>query len=455
MAHMKLHRPRPAASRGRVRMALGACLGAVAMVVSACGTSGIYSIPLPGGANTGDHPLTITADFEDVLDLVPQAAVKVGGVSVGQVKTIELAPDGWSARTKLELRSDVDLPANAVAKIQKTNLLGEKYVEIDPPKTGPSVGTLEDGANIPIDRTGRSIQVEEVFGALSLLLNGGGVAQVQPIIEEMNKAIGGREPQARALLEQFTDLVHGIDDQRQSISRAFDSLDTLTGTVTNQRDEIDGILEELPKGVAILDEQRPEFVEMLKQLDRLGGAGSDVINQTRDDIIKDLRALRPTVQALADNVPALVGALPILPTFPMPDEILQGVKGGYANVWVSVDGQLGELLSNLGVGRPDPRYEKPYGDHQVPVDRSNPWIDGNGPREGWPTVSLLPLANAAPPFQRNEAGMPMGILDDMGAAVQQGADAAQDALPQIGQVPTPAPEPRAPAAGTGGQGGGN
>ena len=167
--------------RSRTRAAVAACASAVAlgMGLSACGTQGVYSIPLPGGADTGDHPMTITADFADVLSLVPQSAVKVGGVAVGQVKSIELAPDGWSARTTLEIRGDVNLPANAIASIKQTNLLGEKFVELDPPSSGASQGTLEDGAQIPLQRTATGTQIEEVFGALSLLLNGGGVAQVQ------------------------------------------------------------------------------------------------------------------------------------------------------------------------------------------------------------------------------------------------------------------------------------
>lgn len=445
--------------RGRGRPLIGAALSAAVLAVSACGTSGIYSIPLPGGADTGDNPMTITADFANVLNLVPQSSVRVGGVTVGEVESIKLAPDGWSARTKLKIRGDVDLPANAVARIEQTNLLGEKFIELDPPSTGPQKGHLESGDLIPLQHTGRDVQIEEVFGALSLLLNGGGVAQIQPIVQEMNKVLDGRQPQARDLLTQFSDLVGGINDQRVSITEALDSLDKLTSTVTHQRDELDGILEELPKGVRILEQERPAFIELLKKLDHLGQVGSGVVNETRDDVLKDLRAIRPTVQALADNVPSLVGALPILPTFPIPDEILQGIQGGYANVWVSLDLRIGETLANLGVGRPDPRYVKPYGDHQVPVDRSNPWIDGNGPRRGWPTVSLLPLVNAAPPFQRTEAALPMGIVGNaadaagaaanaVGKAVQDGIDAArgavEDAVPQIGQASVPVPGDGAP-----------
>lgn len=372
-------------------------VAAVALAATGCG-QGVYSIPLPGGADTGPDPMTITADFADVVDLVPQSAVKVDGVPVGKVSKIELAPDGWSARTSLVLRGDVDLPANAVAQVKQTNLLGEKYIEIEPPASNPSPARLHSGDAIPIQNTGTGAQVEQVLGALSMLLNGGGVAQLQPIIEETNKAVGGREPEVRALLEQFTKLVAGIDEQREDITRAVDSLQTLSGTVAQQRAQIDGVLNELPEGVAILAEQTPQFLGMLDELERLGDVGSDVIYQTRDDVITSLRALRPTLEALGDSAPALVGALPILPTFPIPDEILPAVRGGYANVYVILDLRLGQTLDNLGVGAPDPVYVRPYGDHEVPVDLSNPWIMGNGPRAGWPTVSLLPIPDAAPPF---------------------------------------------------------
>ena len=409
MAANQPGRWRAVASRG---LAVSAALCAVAVGASACGSQGVFAIPLPGGADTGSNPMDITADFADVVDLVPQSAVKVDGVAVGKVTGIELAPNGWDARASLEMRNDVDLPANAVAQVKQTNLLGEKYIEISAPDSNPSPDRLKSGDMIALPNTGTGAQVEEVLGALSMLLNGGGVAQLQPIIEEMNKAVGGREPEVRALFEQFTKLVAGIDEQRDDITRAVDSLSTLSGTVAAQRGQIDGVLNELPEGVAILAEQTPQFLGMLDELERLGDVGSSVINTTRDDVIASLRALRPTLEALGDSAPALVGALPILPTFPIPDEILPAVKGGYANVYVILDLRLGQALDNLGVGAPDPVYVKPYGDPQVPVDLSNPWIMGNGARAGWPTVSLLPIPDAAPPFsERVGAGLPLGLVE--------------------------------------------
>lgn len=384
------------ASPRRAVAVAGLCV--VAVTASGCGSQGIYSLPLPGGPNTGSNPMTLTADFSDVLDLVPQSLVKVNGVPVGKVESIDLAPDGWSARVKMTLRNDVDLPENSTAAVKMTNLLGEKYVELDPPTSAPATTKLASGDMIPLTRTGRSVQLEEVLGAMSLLLNGGGFAQVQPIVQELNKALGGREATVRSLLERTDKLIDGINQQRDDITKALDGLGVLTNTVNGQRDEIGKALDELPKGIAVLNEQEPQFIAMLKQLDRLGQVGTDVITKSRDNLIADLRALRPTVQALAASAPDLIAAAPVLPTFPIPDEILPAIHGGSANVFLSIDTRIGQLLSNLGVGERNPVYVKPYGPHQVPVDPTNPYINGNGPRGGWPTVSLLPPPqNAAPP----------------------------------------------------------
>lgn len=402
------------------RPGAAAALLAGAMVLAGCGTQGVYSIPLPGGADTGSDPLKISADFADVVDLVPQSSVKFNGVTVGKVTSIGLAPDGWSARLDMQVRSDVELPANTRALVQQTNLLGEKYIELEGPETEAPQGRLRSGDVISLDHTDRSAEIEEVFGALSMLLNGGGIAQLQPIVTELNAALGGREPRVRQLFEDFTSLVAGLDEQRADIVAMFDSLGVLSGTVARQRDQIGLALEELPEGIEILADQSDDFTAMLGQLDRLGEVGADVINQTRDDIIADLRALQPTVRALADSSDALIGALPILPTFPVPDEILPAIKGGYGNVWLVLDLRLGQQLEALGVGQPDPVYVKPYGDHHVPVDLENPWIMGNGPRAGWPTVSLLPILDGAPPFHEvvgastpAEGGLLPGGLDDL------------------------------------------
>ena len=109
----------------------------------------VTACALPGGADVGSRPYHVTAQFGDVLDLVPQAAVRVNDVPVGRVDAIRLAPDGWTALVSMTVNVDVRLPADAHAYLRQSSLLGEKYVELAG-NSGPT--TLADGASIPLSR---------------------------------------------------------------------------------------------------------------------------------------------------------------------------------------------------------------------------------------------------------------------------------------------------------------
>lgn len=89
------------------------------MFLAACD---LYDLPLPGSPVDKDHAYQVTADFEDVMNVVPKSPVMVDDVTVGEV--LEVERDGWRAKVTMHLRDDVVLPANAVAEIRQTSLLG-------------------------------------------------------------------------------------------------------------------------------------------------------------------------------------------------------------------------------------------------------------------------------------------------------------------------------------------
>src|SRR5689334_25442770 len=91
-----------------------AALVTLVMLLSGCGFRGAYSFNLPGGADVGDHPMTLQIQFRDVLDLVPQSAVRVADVPVGRVEKISLGSN-WTALVTVVVNGNVHLPANATA----------------------------------------------------------------------------------------------------------------------------------------------------------------------------------------------------------------------------------------------------------------------------------------------------------------------------------------------------
>lgn len=309
---------------------------------SGVGTDGIYDLPLPGGADLGDHPYRVTVQFADVLDLVPQAAVKVNDVVVGRVESIGLGgEDGWTAQVVIAVNGDIELPSDAVASLRQSSLLGEKFVELAEPYRGSGEAApsdrLADGAKITADRTNRHTEVEEVFGALSLLLNGGGIGQLQTINRELSNVMSGNEAEIKAFLANVDQLVTDLDAHRGDITTALDGLDHLTTTLAARDDQIEGALTDLTPGLRELTKQRGALVSMLQSLDSLSDVAVDTIDRAREDMVADLDALAPVLHRLADAGQDLPRALEILPTFPFTDEVLEVAKGDYLNVFIELD----------------------------------------------------------------------------------------------------------------------
>lgn len=316
-----------------------------ASMLTGCGFDGLSDLPLPGGAASGDDAYRVTVQFRDVLDLVPQSAVKVNNVTVGAVEKIEL--DGWRARVVLRVSDSVKLPQNAVAELGQTSMLGEKYVALSAPKEIPAVGRLADGDRIPLSRSSRNQEIEEVLSALSALLNGGGVAQLHTITVELNKALDGRENRVKSLLAELDTFVGGLDKQRAEIVRAMEGLDRLAKTLRKERATIDEAVETIPPGLKVLAGQRKNLTKMLVALDDLSAVGTKVVKASRDDVVANLKHLQPILARLNEAGSDLPNSLELLTTYPFPRSATGAIKGDFTNLRITADLDLKSVYGNL------------------------------------------------------------------------------------------------------------
>jgi len=346
---MRARVPRHAPPRRRAAMTAAAALAAAAaMVLAGCSSSGfngIYSIPLPGGASLGSHPYQVTARFADVLDLVPQSAVKVNDVAVGRVTDIYLPQGSWTASVTMLINGDVHLPANAIAQVEQSSLLGEQYIALSAPPGIHGTGTLANGAVIPEYRTTTNATVEEVLGALSLLLNGGGIDQLHTITSQLAVALNQDEPQFRSLLIRLHTLLANLNVHRGDIMTALDGLNTLSATLAARDRQIGNVLDHLTPGLRVLADERDQLVTMLNSLHKLSGVAVDTINASQASLVTDLRLLTPTLQQLADAGQSLPLALQVLLTYPFTDQVLNDVQGDYLNIYLNVQAAKGTVVT--------------------------------------------------------------------------------------------------------------
>ena len=332
-------------SRAWARPLVAALAGA--LLLSGCDFDGAYDLPLPGSPVDADDSYEVTAEFADILNVVPRSPVMVDDVTVGEVTEVERV--GWHAEITLRVRDDVELPANAIADIRQVSLLGEKYVALEEPTGEPPTGRLGDGDVIGLEATGRNPEVEEVLGALSFLLSGGGVAQLGTITRELNQVMSGRTNNLRSLLRNLDAVVGTLDAQKGDIITALEAMNRLTGTLNAQREVITDAIDATGPAVRVLAEQQEELVTMLTDLQELGQVGTRVIRASREDLLDSLRDLQPVLNRLSASGDSLAPGLNLLLSFPFPQEASEVVLGDYANTSIRFEVSLDNLFRGIGV----------------------------------------------------------------------------------------------------------
>ena len=318
-----------------------------ALLMSGCKFDGAYDLPLPGDKVDEDDGFYVTADFADALNVVPRTAVFANDVPVGQVSEVERV--GWHARVKFLVRKDIELPQNIEIDVRQTSLLGEKYLALVEPAPGTaSDKRLSDGDVIPLSRTSRNPEVEEVLGALSTLLAGGGVAQLKTISHELNAMMNGRQDEVRHLLGNLNRMIGGLNQQKDDIIAAMESIDRLAATLVKEKDVIGAAIDSMGPALKALNRQHKGLMTMLRQLDRLGKVGTRVLNKSADNIVASLRHLQPVLTKLGDAGDSLARGLSMLASFPFPKEAGNIVRGDYANALFQMDINLNTIIKSPG-----------------------------------------------------------------------------------------------------------
>ena len=322
--------------------------------VSACSNwRGVNSLPLPGTQGNGPGAYTIEAQLPDVANIERNSRVRVGDVTVGNVSDIER--QGWHALVTMTINGNVKLPANATATIGQTSLLGSLHIELAPPKGVAPQGVLHDGSIIPLTSGAAFPSTEQTLASVSLLLNGGGLGQIQDITQALSVAFAGRENDLRSLIQQLNTFVGDVNDQKDDIIAAADSLNKLVGQFAAQMPVVDRALTSIPNALSVLKNQRDNLSDALAQLGKFSALVADSTNQTKENLVRELSDLGPVLQSLADAGPALTRSLGLFSTFPFPkDTLTKWLRGDYANLTAVIDLTLSRIDSSLFTGT---RYE--------------------------------------------------------------------------------------------------
>jgi phospholipid/cholesterol/gamma-HCH transport system substrate-binding protein len=314
----------------------------VATAVGGCGWRGLNSLPMPGTQGNGAGSYQIQAQLPDITNIEPNSRVRVNDATVGTVTKIER--QGWHALVTMRLNGDVQLPENATAKVGQTSILGTLHIELAPPANVAPEGRLHNGSLIPLSRAGAYPTTEETLSVASMVLNGGGLGQIQDITKAFSTAFAGRENDLRSLIGQLDEFIGHLDAQKQDIIEASDAINRLTGQFADQKPVLDKALRIIPDALSVLRDERDNLADALTRLGQFSSLATDSIGHTKESLVAELKDLAPVLDSLANAGPALTRSLSELGTFPWPKEhITNAFRGDALNITLIIDLTLSRL----------------------------------------------------------------------------------------------------------------
>ncbi|MBM0123898.1 MCE family protein [Pimelobacter simplex] len=306
---------------------------------------------LPGQVAVGDDGYTVQVHFDQIENLVPNSTVQKDNVVIGTVG--EIRAEGWEAVVDLHLLDDVQLPADAVFSIGQKTLLGAQYVEVSAPAQSAG-GRLAEGAVVPVAQTGTYPATEQVLGAVALLLNNGGLAQISTITGELSTALRDRVPDTRGLIRHTNDLLAVLDANKGEIVRALESLNSLSAGLRKDQKQIATAIDRITPGLKVLDQERNRLVKAVTRTSRTGARAVEVIRASETALLANLDSLGPILAQLGQASSSLPEALKIALTIPFPVMTARNaLRGDYANLFATLDlrdqSLLGSWLGLIGV----------------------------------------------------------------------------------------------------------
>jgi phospholipid/cholesterol/gamma-HCH transport system substrate-binding protein len=260
----------------------------------------------------------VKAAFPEAALLVNEAEVRMAGVTVGRVKSKELAEGGRRTVAELELDSDfAPIPRDTRAMLRQKSLLGETYVELTPGSADAE--DLPDGGRLPNAQVEETVELEELLGAFDPdtrrafqdWLQEAGVAVSGGFAQDFNDSLGN----LAGFAESGTDLLGPLDRQKLALRRLIRDTGRVFGAASEQEGALRGLIVNGNRTFAALasrDEALAETFEVLPTFQRETRATMLRLERFARDtdplvrlLMEPAADLGPTVRDLGDLAPDL------------------------------------------------------------------------------------------------------------------------------------------------------
>ena len=372
-------------------------IGAIVIAAIVLGTAG--SLFMTAGVFADRY--SVTARFADSAGLKPGDAVRVAGVRVGQVSSVEAA--GREVAAKLVINKGVELSADTEAEVVVETLLGQKYVRLH---TGDDWDDpLEDGAVIENGKTPTEVLDLQNIG--TPLLEETDAKAMNATLEHLATITEGKREQVVTIIDGLNALTSEVNQRKVETSRLLESAATLSNTLAERDAELAAAVENLNVVVGSLAERRADLVRLLQETRLTAAATADLVGDNRTRLDKVLNELEADLEIVGRHQIDLAHTVAYLSVAIEGFSSIGYSAGDFPNEWGNIftqlltDPQADQVMGACGpvdqaldiaLG-PDPL---PCSEREGPGTVSPGGVSGAGGRSGGrPTVgsSRAPIAS--------------------------------------------------------------
>ena len=284
------------------------------------GLAAMFAVALLGGAavvvkQTFFPPRSITAFFTTATAIYPGDEVRIAGVKVGTIGSID--PVGTQAKMTIHIDRGIRVPADAKAVIVAQNLVSARYVQLTPAyESGPAMG---EGAVIPLERTAVPVEWNEVKEQLTRLAtelgpsNGMSTGSVGRFIDSTANALDGNGDKLRQTLAQLSGVGRVLAQGGGNIADTIANLQTFVTALRDSNEQIVQFQSRFATLTSVVDDSRSDLDAALRNLSEVVGDTTRFIQGTRDKTAEQIQRLADVTQNLADHRLDLENVLHIAP----------------------------------------------------------------------------------------------------------------------------------------------
>lgn len=300
------------------------------------------------------------AEFSNVSSLEGGNFVRIAGVEVGKVRTINLKDDG-TVVVHFSADDSVVLTEGTRAVVRYDNLIGGRYLALEEGAGGTA--RIKPGGTIPKDHTAPALDLDALIGGFRPLFRALDPDQVNALSGELIQAFQGEGPTIGSLLRRTAALTNTVADRDELIGQVITNLNSVLGSLGDQSDKFDKAVTSLSELVSGLAERRTDIANAVANTSAATGSIADLLSQSRAPLNK---IVRETDRASAIVVSDHEYVENLIDTLPEAYQVLsrQGLYGDYfsfylCDLYLKINGKGGQpmfvKLAGQDTGRCTPK----------------------------------------------------------------------------------------------------